>query len=366
MKAHQKVSLLFAPVALAGLFMSLTWLESDGIVSSDITEMNALRSEQQDSNNNANEPSSQAPHTIPNTSSEENSVSESGHWKQSLPRQFHDTDVTGVLRTDDQGNFIPDILARQVFDYFLTAQDDVELDQIKEWLSAYIDENLQPPANQQALAVLERYLEYKTQLNQLSVDQGVWDRLYDPYQSVTHNDLKSLSRVFRERQGLQRQLFDQNTQQAMFAEENEYDDYMLQRLQVSLSNQSQEEINQQLQALEKQQNPEAAAFREASQVALKHKDIDSSLTQADNATKYQTYSQTYGDEAANRLMALQDKRQAFSQKRTRYLEFKSALGEDNQSDALNDFMRHELMLTEGEIKRMQTLDKLDAEKLNNS
>jgi len=364
MKVRQKVSLLFVPVALAGLFMSLNWLETEDIQLPDSTQNTANLTVQEHSNTDLNTTSYQASHQKSKTSKEE-SITESGSWKDSLPRQFHDTDVTGVLRTDDQGNFIPDTLARQVFDYFLTAQDDAELNQIKEWLSAYINENLQPPANEQALAVLENYLEYKTQLNQLSVDQGVWDRLYDPYQSVTHNDLKSLSRVFRERQGLQRQLFDQNTQQAMFSEENEYDDYMLQRLHISLSNQSQEEINQQLLALEKQQTPEAAAYREASQVALKHKDIDSSLAQADNATKYQTYSQTYGDEAANRLMALQEKRQAFKLKRDRYLEFKSSLGDDNQGDALNDFMTHELMLTEGEIKRMQTLDKLNLETSNN-
>lgn len=285
-------------------------------------------------------------------------------WKRELPTQFSDTDVTGSLHVDEQGNFVPDTFARQVFDYFLTAQDDASIEQITAWLTAYINENLESPANEQALVVLKNYMDYKIQLNELTVDQDVWARLYDPYQLVTQADLKSLAQVFSQRQGLQSQLFDQDTQQSLFAEENQYDNYMLQRLQVSLSNQSQQEINQQLAELESQQSPESLATRQASQIALKHRDLGDSLNEADNATKYQVYSQTYGDEAANRLMALQEKRQAFSQKRDQYLAYKESLSSSNASDALNDYMKYELSLSDGEIQRMYMLDKLDASKMN--
>ena len=285
-------------------------------------------------------------------------------WKTQLPMQFHDTDVTGELRVDEQGNFIADDQARQVFDYFLTAQDDVDLNQIKSWVHAYINEHLAPPADQQAISVLQNYIRYKTELNELSVDEEIWGRLYDPSQAVTQSDLKSLSEVFRDRQGLQAQLFDQETQNSLFGEDNQYDNYMLQRLEITLSGESQASITEQLAQLDKQQSPETIDNRAASQVAIHHKDLNETLNSADSGYKYQVYSQTYGDEAANRLMALEEKRQVFSEKRNRYLAYKSTLNHGESPEALEDYMKHELALTEGEMKRMQMLDKMDTANIN--
>lgn len=284
---------------------------------------------------------------------------ESIKWQNALPSQFQGTHVVGSLMVDDAGNLVVNSQARQVLDYFFTAQDDASIEDITAWLEAYFSEQLSSPAKEQASQFLARYIDYKTQLNALSVDQSVWDRLYDPVQLVSQSDLTTLTRVFQEREALQAQVFDQTTQQALFGSENDYDQLMLKRMQVSLSAESEQEMQQQLALLDQQMTPEQKAEREASQLAIHHKSLSQSVEQADTGAQYQTYAQTYGDEAAERLVALAEKRKLFNQKRTQVQTYRDALGEDATPQALEDYMKYELGLSAGEIQRIKMLEKIN-------
>jgi lipase chaperone LimK len=279
-------------------------------------------------------------------------------WQSELPSQFEGTDVLGRLITDQDGNLIVDEQARQLLDYFLSAQDDAPITQITAWLESYFDQHLVSPAREQASLFLANYLEYKTRLNALTVDQDLWARLYDPSEMMTQSDLASLTRVFEERKALQQQLFDQADQEALFGSENIYDDYMLQRMKISTSGLSNEDVANQLAALDAQQPDHNQSERQASQLALNHKSLRQQVSTAGQGEQYQTYAQTYGDEAAERLMALESKRQAFQQKRADYLSYRESLGEDASPQALDEYMRFELQLSDGEIQRMKTLDRI--------
>lgn len=295
--------------------------------------------------------------------SEEVASDNEGHqqvieWQKKLPSQFQGTGVVGTLSVDEQGNLIVNAEAKQVLDYFFTAQDDASIEEITTWLEAYFSEQLESPAREQASRFLAQYIDYKTQLNALAVDQDVWGRLYDPGQLVTHSDLETLTKVFQEREALQSQVFDQTTQEALFGEENTYDALMLKRLQVSLSDGSEQEIQQQLTRLDQQLPQTQQAEREASQLAINHKDLAHKIEGNDSATQYQTYAQTYGDEAAARLIALAEKRKVFEQKRALVQEYRDALGDNAGTQALNDYMKYELGLSDGDIQRINTLEQI--------
>ncbi|MFC3152861.1 lipase secretion chaperone [Litoribrevibacter euphylliae] len=279
-------------------------------------------------------------------------------WQAALPSQFQGTRVVGALEVDEQGNLIVNSQAKQVLDYFFTAQDDASIEEITTWLEAYFSEQLVSPAREQASRFLAQYIDYKTQLNQLAVEPDVWGRLYDPGQLVTPSDLTSLTRVFHEREALQSQVFDQATQAALFGEENDYDELMLKRLHVSLSDASEAEIQQQLASLDQQLPQVQQVEREASQLAIHHKELSEDIAGSDSATQYQAYAQTYGDEAAARLIALAERRKAFDQKRALVEAYRDALGENASAQALNDYMKYELGLSNGDIQRINTLEQI--------
>ncbi|GAA3925011.1 lipase secretion chaperone [Litoribacillus peritrichatus] len=286
-----------------------------------------------------------------------------GHWPEQLPPMFRGTDVLGALTTDDQGNLVKDANARQLFDYFLTAQDDVDLTQIQQWLHQYIDQHLEAPADEQAYQLLGDYLEYKTQMNALSFDQDIWARLYDPSQLVSQSDLNSLRRVFQEREQLQQSLFDQTTAEAMFGQDNRYDQYMLDRMAVAASDLSEQEKQRQLQSLNARLPPESLRARQSSQAAIQHKSLTREMSDLTVHEKYQVYAQNYGDAAAERLMKLDQKRQAFQQKREQYLAFKAGLNDQQDQAIIDLYMKEQLSLSEGEIARMKTQDKIDARRV---
>ena len=155
-------------------------------------------------------------------------------WSQQLPDMFRGTDVVGSLSTDEHGALIVEADVRQLFDYFLTAQDDASIEQIRQWIGQYIGQHLKAPADQQAYQLLEGYIEYKTQLNALEFDQDIWARLYDPAQLVSQSDLKNLRRVFQEREQLQQSLFDQHSTESMFGKDNQYDRYTVSYTHLTL------------------------------------------------------------------------------------------------------------------------------------
>ncbi len=287
---------------------------------------------------------------------------QSSAWSQQLPDMFRGTDVVGSLSTDEHGDLIVDADVRQLFDYFLTAQDDASIEQIRQWIGQYIGQHLKAPADQQAYQLLEGYIEYKTQLNALEFDQDIWARLYDPAQLVSQSDLKNLRRVFQEREQLQQSLFDQHSTESMFGKDNQYDRYMLERMVIATGDLPAAEKQRQLSDLNALLPQESLEARQSSQMALHHKTLSSDVVEMSDHEKYQVYVENYGEAAAERLVELDQKRAVFKVKRAQYLAYKQSLDMESGGDALlNIYMVEQLSLSAGEMKRMKNLDQVEAQ-----
>ncbi|WP_165666243.1 lipase secretion chaperone [Metapseudomonas otitidis] len=137
-----------------------------------------------------------------------------------LPPSFAGTEVDGNLRVDAAGNLMIEEGIRLLFDYFLSAMGEEPLPITVKRLRDYITSQLQEPARQQALTLLEQYLDYKLQLVSLERDL--------PRQS----DLASLRQREDAVSALRARIFSPEAHRAFFGQEEAYNRFTLDRLAI--------------------------------------------------------------------------------------------------------------------------------------
>jgi lipase chaperone LimK len=128
--------------------------------------------------------------------------------------------VDGVFRLDADGNLLISEDIRRIFDYFLTAAGEEPLRTSVERLRAYIVAQLPASAREQALALLNQYLDYKRELVLLERDLPQMANL----DALRQREAAVLA--------LRARIFDAQTQQAFFAREEAYNQFTLQRLAI--------------------------------------------------------------------------------------------------------------------------------------
>lgn len=77
------------------------------------------------------------------------------------PRSLRGTRVDGALAVDADGRFVAGPEARRLFDYFLTASGEEPPERTRSRIVAEIERRLPPSARAEAVALLDRYLEYR-------------------------------------------------------------------------------------------------------------------------------------------------------------------------------------------------------------
>ena len=139
---------------------------------------------------------------------------------KNLPASFGGTTVDGVFRLDANGNLLISEDIRRIFDYFLAAAGEEPLRTSVERLRAYIAAELPANAREQALVLLNQYLDYKRELVLLERDL--------PQMA----NLDALRQREAAVQALRARIFDSETQQAFFSREEAYNQFTLQRLAI--------------------------------------------------------------------------------------------------------------------------------------
>ncbi len=139
---------------------------------------------------------------------------------KTLPASFGGTTVDGVFRLDADGNLLISEDIRRIFDYFLAAAGEEPLRTSVERLRAYIVAQLPASAREQALALLNQYLDYKRELVLLERDLPQMANL----DALRQREAAVLA--------LRARIFDAQTQQAFFAREEAYNQFTLQRLAI--------------------------------------------------------------------------------------------------------------------------------------
>ncbi|UUY07544.1 lipase secretion chaperone [Pseudomonas sp. J452] len=236
-----------------------------------------------------------------------------------LPPSFSGTTVDGQFRVDSAGNLLISEDIRRIFDYFLSALGEDSLQHSVKRLQTYITSQLAMPAREQALVLLEQYLQYKQQLVQLEKDlpqMASVDAMRQREQAV---------------QALRASLFSAEAHQVFFGNEEAYNQFTLQRLAIrhdqSLSD------DEKAAALDQLRNglPESMQELIVPQLQTELRQQTSAL-QAQGASPQQIQQlrlQLVGAEATARLEALDQRRQQWAQRLNDYRREKALIEANN-------------------------------------
>ncbi len=254
------------------------------------------------------------------------------------------TDVDGGVRLDAGGRLVADRELRRLFDYFLARLGERSPEQIRADLLAWLQ--TQPQLDASALAEVTRLFDRYVELQRASATLG--------RSSDLRADLQRL-RELRERElGIE-------LARTWFGEEQDYAEQTLTRLALvrdtSLSAQTRA---QRLAELDRQQDPQQRAVREAStdfQLAVAQSE-QLAATDASVQQRAQQRRELWGDEAAVRLAEL-DQQEASWQLRLRaYAQAREQLFADRSLAPEQREIRLERLLSdfsEAERRRVLTL-----------
>lgn len=247
-----------------------------------------------------------------------------------LPPSFSGTQVDGQFHLDPSGNLLISMDMRRIFDYFLSAYGEETISTSIERLQAYIRSQLNEPARSQAMALLEQYLDYKRQLVQLEKDlpqMASLDTMRQREQAV---------------QNLRAGIFSAEAHQAFFAEEEAYNLFTLQRLEIrqdrSLDDQQKAEALDRLRSSLPEELQEALVPQ--LQAELRQQTAALQAQGAGPGEIQQLRLQLVGAEATARLEALDQKRQQWQQRLDDYrrekarIEANSGLSEADRNSAI--------------------------------
>lgn len=137
------------------------------------------------------------------------------------------TEIDGSLKAGPDGNLIVDLATKDFFDYFLNTVGEVSPETALAKIEAMARNHLPPEAADQALAVLDQYLDYKQQALEMGNQALDPSRQQDPaYQ------LQVLQSAMADLKQLRRNAFAPDTHDAFFGLEEAYGDYTLASIEI--------------------------------------------------------------------------------------------------------------------------------------
>lgn len=247
------------------------------------------------------------------------------------PRPFaaslEGTDIDGALRSDADGELIVDLATRDFFDYFLSTVGEVSPDDALEQIRALAFNSLPPEAANQAMALLDQYLDYKQQALALQATP------LDPaLQGDPAYQQRMLEKAFTDLQQLRRSVFTPRAHQAFFGMEEAYGEYTLATLAISRRTDLSGPAKTALVDWHRNQLPEPLLaterrLQESNEANLKRVEI---MTNADSpeSAEQQLIDQGMSPDAAASVTSYLKEREEFD---GRYQRFSEALTRLNES-----------------------------------
>lgn len=141
---------------------------------------------------------------------------------EGLPPSLQGTEVDGELEVDAAGRLKITGGIRRVFDYFLAAVGEEPLESILKRIRAYIRHKLPVGAAAEAERLLDGYIAYKRGLAAIPQAQATPGNM----------DIPALRRQMQQVQALRSQFFSPEVITAFFGDEDSYDRYTLDRVEI--------------------------------------------------------------------------------------------------------------------------------------
>jgi lipase chaperone LimK len=272
---------------------------------------------------------------------------------ESKPKSLRGTNVDGALPVDASGHLIVSPSVRQFFDYFFVGSGEVPLSRIRATIVAEIEARLDEPARQEALDLLDRYIEYRESSRALIEEGGAASELAPRFEQIRQ---------------LRREAFGEEYADALFADEEARDYVALAERQIatdpSLSGAERAEL---LEALEAQLPEAERAARLAATGPLRLAREEAKLREQGASAEeiHSLREERYGAEAAERLAELDRSRAEWELRVGDYRRQREAIEADASLDAKERERAAAALLanqfSEPEQVRVRALDRIQAE-----
>lgn len=263
------------------------------------------------------------------------------------------TTIDGGVHFDVDGNVVPDLALRRLFEYFLTGLGRDDITGLRTRLEAALRARDFPPqAITQVLALFDRYLEYRTAMAELP---------------APGTDLAGLRTAFEARYALRREILGPVMAEGFFAREEAEDRYVMERLALERDERlTPEERQRALRLLEQQLPEEIRRARERSRLAITLAERTRELREAGagEAELWALRAELAGPAAADRLAELDRRREVWQRRLEDYRRERDrilaspGLAEADKRAAIDALI--EARFDELEARRVRALDALDA------
>lgn len=217
-----------------------------------------------------------------------------GNRRSAAPAAHRFAMQSAPVGVDGHDSFLTRELRNTLEALLLEAGDATDPATLKQRLAALVGRHFAPDLATRALAMAERYVDYRVALGQLRAPADL-------------NDPRALRSALAEREQLRRQHFQDEEYEALFAHEAELDQYTLARLEIAhnptLTAQQKELALREAQAgLSPERQAERASATVHVAVAQQTQQFNAQGT--DERTRHTTRSAQYGEEAARALAQL--------------------------------------------------------------
>jgi len=244
------------------------------------------------------------------------------------------TDIDGSLKADANGNLIVDLSTKDFFDYFLNTVGEVSPETALAEIEALARNNLPAAAADQAMAILDQYLDYKQQAVELGRQGLDPSRQQDPdYQ------LQMLKTALSDLKQVRRNAFDPATHDAFFGLQEAYGEYTLARIEIQQREDLSAQSKQTLMDWHREQLPEQlrktenGMIREAEKSRLRQAAIAEASSPAEAGQRLQALG--VAPEQAAEVVGYLQEREQFD---ARFQQYQQALASlENAGISQGDF-----------------------------
>ena len=258
------------------------------------------------------------------------------------------TTVPADLVMDGEEQLVVNSGTRAILEYFLSLSGELPDEQIRHLIRQWAEENASPRAASDLLALLGRYNDYRQRF--ASGD----------FAASTASDITD---KLNQRRQLREELFGADAA-ALFADEDRYDNFSLQRHAILTGDMSDAEKERAMQTLHASLPAHLADQYRQQQALQRLQDTEQSIeeTGGSSADRFAYHQQAFGDEAALRLQSLARERQQWQQRYQDYATQRdqiltSGLAGNDQQQQLEQLRAR--LFAETEQRRVAALDRLE-------
>ncbi|KPA19673.1 lipase chaperone [Candidatus Magnetomorum sp. HK-1] len=274
-----------------------------------------------------------------------------------LPHSLHGTDIDGELLLDANGKLIINNGLRNLFEYFISAKSEEPLDIILGRIREYIKFQIPDEPAQQAIAILDSYVSYKNKLEEVESPEGL--------QGEKLGTLESVKDALANRMLLRRQFMSPDVVQAFFGDEEKYDQFNLQLIDIKQNSVlTPEAKEQQIIEIEAMLPESVREMRQEERINEKLNQQISEMRKQGKTDEdiYELRKNELGKEKADRWQELDKKRKVWDNKVDSYMKQRESIVSDpNLTDQEKNLAVDRLKFEsfdESEIRRINFAEKI--------